>query len=540
MRLFKPTYSKPLPEGAKILRRKDGKYAKYRDKRGRLQEARLTKTGDKILVETKEWHIGFEDNLGIRRDVRCYTDHQATQRLADRIQQLMNHKANNLPLDNELQKFIEDLPARIRDELTGFGLLDGQRIAAGKKLTEYIEEFEDYLTKKERNTKHIREITGTLRRIFSDCGFVTWTDIKPEPLMNFLNGLRDEGRGISKRRYNGLLGTAKQFCKWMVKQRKAASSPIDYLDGLDNPQTDQRHQRRVLELDDFRRFLDAALTGPKIYGMTGRERNFAYRFTTETGLRSIDLHRLRVQDCNFKERKIVIEPGRIKNKQRSFVYLKPATAIELQQYCANKLPHTKVFHLTDKTSKMVRFDLANTAIKDAKGKEILPAIPYVDSNGEYFDYHSLRHQSASFFGMNPDTPEAVRQQLTRHKSPEMARHYTHASEQQQRQAIEALPDLTQPSKEAQSKVKTGTDNEILSNSCFGDGQQQTPADTSGKKIVGSVEKTPLCDYNEGPERIPKPKVRGSSPLGRSWVDFGTHIAAGTKAAGDTKEKHIRR
>jgi len=498
VRPFKSSYSKPLPEGAKILRRKGGKYAKYRDKRGRLHEARLTKDGKKLLCETKLWHIGFEDNLGTSRDIKAYTNRQATQRLADLVQILLNKQL----LTTDQYKFIEQLPTRIRKELIIFGLLDGQRTVAGKTLSDYIEDFEDYLTKKERNPKHIREITGTLRRIFRECGFVTWTDIKPEPLMNFLDGLRDEGRGISKRRYNGLLGTAKQFCGWMVKQRKATDSPIDYLDGLDNPQTDQRHRRRVLELGDFRRFLDAALRGPKNFGMTGRQRNFLYRFATETGLRSVDLHRIRVQDCNFEERKIIIEAGRIKNKQRSFVYLKPATALELKQYCANKLPTTKVFHLTDKTSKMVKSDLANADI------------PYVDSNGEYFDFHSLRHQSASLFGMNPDTPEAVRQQLTRHKSPEMARHYTHASEQQQRQAVEALPDLTQPSKETQAQVKTGTDNEILLKSCFGDAPTRTTMDSDGQAIIDKPKKAPIGANEKGMVRIPKPKVRGSSPLGR--------------------------
>ena len=71
MRIFKPTYTKPLPEGAKILSRKNGKYAKYRDKRGRLQEERLTKSGDKILCETTHWHISFDDNRGIRRQLKA-------------------------------------------------------------------------------------------------------------------------------------------------------------------------------------------------------------------------------------------------------------------------------------------------------------------------------------------------------------------------------------------------------------------------------------------------------------------------------------
>lgn len=462
MRVYKEAYTKVLPENARIFTRKTGEYkgklfAKFKDKKGHTAEARLTKSKDRILVETAHWHISFEDNLGIRRTLKAFTNVQATQRLADNIQRLLDSKASNAPLSDDLQKSLVQLPSKMLNKLIAWKLLDASRMSAGKTLDEYIEELKDYLTKKERNPKHVREISGTLKRIFRECKFVVWSDISPERLINWLDSLRDSGKGISKRRYNGLLKTAKFFCKWMVKQQKASHSPIDYLDGLDNIQTDKRHSRRALELNDFLRFLNAASKGPHKFGMSGRERNFLYRFIAETGLRKVDVReRLRVQDCNFKERKIVIKAGRTKNKQEATIYLKASTALELQQHCKNKLPHTLVFRLTDNTSKMVRFDLANTEIKDTEGKVIVPAIPYVDSNGDYFDFHSLRHQCASLLGMNPDTPEAVRQQAMRHKTPEMIRHYTHAFEEQQREAINALPDLTQPSKENQN-VKTGTD-----------------------------------------------------------------------------------
>lgn len=459
MRIYKPSYTKALPEKSKTVIRKGKRFIRFKSK-GHISEARLTKSGDKILVETNHWHISFEDNIGIRRELKAFTNSQASQRLADNIQRLLDSKANNIPLSDDLQKWLEQLPSKILDKLIGWKILDANRMTAGKELSGYIEEFKDYLSKKERNPKHIKEITGTLNRIFRECGFVTWSDISPDKLIGWLDDLRDEGRGISKRRYNTLLKTAKQFCRWMIRQGKAASSPIEYLDGLDNPQTDQRHPRRVLELNDFLRFLDAALAGETKFGMSGIERNFIYRFAVETGLRSIDLHRLRIQDCNFEEQKITIKAGRTKNKQDAIIYLKPATALELQQYCKNKLPHIKVFHLTDKTSKMVRFDLANAKI------------PYVDSDGKYFDFHSLRHQSASLFAMNPDTSEATRQKLLRHKTPEMTRHYTHAAESQQREAVEALPDLRQASKETQQNIKTGTDDKntgkILRFPCSGD------------------------------------------------------------------------
>ena len=244
MRIYKPSYTKALPEKSKTFIRKGKRFIRFKSK-GHISEARLTKSGDKILCETNHWHISFEDNIGIRRELKAFTNSQASQRLADNIQRLLDSKANNIPLSDDLQKWLEQLPSKILDKLIAYKILDANRMTAGKELSGYIEEFKDYLTKKERNPKHIKEITGTLNRIFRDCGFVTWSDISPDKLIGWLDDLRDEGRGISKRRYNTLLKTAKQFCRWMIRQGKAASSPIEYLDGLDNPQTDQRHPRRV-------------------------------------------------------------------------------------------------------------------------------------------------------------------------------------------------------------------------------------------------------------------------------------------------------
>jgi integrase len=512
MRVFKPTYSKPLPDGAHIFTRKRGehqgkRFAKFKDAQGHITQARLTKAGDKILVEVSHWHIRFEDHHGIRKQLKAYTNERATERLAGKIDELVDCRRNNRQPDEALCKWLEGLPPSVRKELIGFGLVDAERAAIGKALSEHVEEYRDYLTKKERCARYVEETVAALKTTFKSCGFITWTDISAPILKDYLDGLRDGGKGLSKRRYNALLGAAKSFCKWMVKQGKATTSPVGYLDGLDNQQTDPRHPRRVLGLNDFRRFLETALAGPERYGLTGYERNLLYRFTAETGLRSIDIRRLRVKDFSFSEQKLVLQAGRTKNKSRSTVYLRPATAAEMKQYCANKLPNAPAFCVTRKTANMVRFDLANTAVKDVNGKEIMPAIPYVDENGEYFDFHSIRHMCASLLGMNPDTPETVRQQAMRHKSPEMTRHYTHSFEDQHRQAIAALPDLNQPSRESQVAVKTGTDNmsatgEILSKSCFECAPIRSDTDASGKPSLDGVPKTLLGTNNTGESQTP--------------------------------------
>jgi len=510
MRVYKPTYTRPLPAGATKFTQRSGKnrglrFAKFEDRKGHTKTERLTKNCKKILVETKLWHIEFDDSLGIHRELKAYTDHQATQRLADKIQDLLNCKANNVPLTDELQKWLEQIPSAIRDELIKFGILEPRQAERGKPLSDHIVEYTNSLTKKERDLRYVHEVGYTLNVIFEKCGFITWQDISAAKLRDYLDDLRDAGKGIGKRRYNSLLGAIKSFCRWMVRQQKATNSPIEFLEGMDNQQTDPRHPRRALELNDFRRFLEAAVAGPKLYGLTGYERNLLYRFAAETGLRSVDIRRLRVSDFDYSERKITIKAGRTKNKSDATVYLKPATAAELQQYCRNKLPNAPFFYFTDKTSPMVRFDLANTVVKDANGNEVLPAIPYVE-NGEYFDFHALRHQCASLLAMNPNTSETVRQKAMRHKTPAMTRHYSHAFEDQQREAVESMPDLTQPSTESQAAARTGTDDKsvnrkILPKSCFQGRENATNVERCTQINFDTEEKTPLQAKNEGINQI---------------------------------------
>ena len=259
MRIYKQTYSKPLPEGVKIISRKNGKFASFKNSKGHTTEARLTKSGDKILLETAHWHVEFEDNQQICRHLKAYTNEKATQRLADKIQQLLNCKATNAPIDTELQKYVEQIPSRIRDELINFGLLDANRTAAGKPLLELISEFERSMQAKERSPKYIRETVSMVKRVFEDCWFKYWSDITPGKVESYLKDLRD--KGISYRRSNGYLTAIKSFCNWMVKSSYAVESPLKHLAKL-NEKLDRRRERRAATPEEMQMLLKTTAAGP--------------------------------------------------------------------------------------------------------------------------------------------------------------------------------------------------------------------------------------------------------------------------------------
>ncbi|MHC4123027.1 MAG: tyrosine-type recombinase/integrase [Planctomycetota bacterium] len=470
--VYKKTFTKPLPDGAKVFSRKHIKYARFKDVQGTTQEERLSKDGKKILCDTQHYYIRFDDHNSIRRVLKAYADKGASKYLYERIKDLIKCKREDRAIDTKLQEYLEQ-DAQIRRQLVGFGLLKIEDKPEAEMLEGLIEKFAEHIRLKERSQGHINEVMRTLRAVFIDCNFRTWDNIDSDVIKMSLDERRDGGGGISKARYNNIVRLVQHFCRWHTKKLrktdKAVISPVEDLETLEDVQTDKRHQRRTLELEDYRRFLFAAMTGDDYKGLSGKERNFLYRFGAETAMRRIDFMRLRVKDIDFDNNLIQIQAKRIKNKTESVICLKPETAIELKQHCRNKFPDAKVFNMPQNTSAMVKFDLAGTAIKDSSDKVLVPAIPYEDNFGRVFDFHAAcRYQSIALAALNPDTPEIVRQKMSRHKDPAMLRYYAGAAEteRQQRKALEAFPDLTQIP-QTQAQIKTGTDN--LSNACFIDG-----------------------------------------------------------------------
>ncbi len=442
MRIFKPTYSKSLPEGAKVFVCKRGKdegkkFARFKDSKSHVTQARLTKSGDKILIETSHWHIEFEDNNGIRRRLKVYTNEAATKKLADRIEDLLHFKANNQQPTIELQKWLEQVPVKIRSELVGFRLLDLNLVS--KKLAEHIEDFKECLEKKERSSRHISETVAILNRLFDLCGFENCTDIAANKIKEVLDELRDGGNGFSKRTYNHYLKTAKQFCKYLTRQGCSISS-IEYLEGLENEQTDRRHIRRAATDNELRLLLDTTAKNGKRYGMGGYERKLLYWFAVSSGLRANEIRTLKISSFNFNDNTVRVFAGYSKHRREDVQPLPVELASAIKEFFRGKMPAVNAFGgdysmLTDRTANMIKADL-----KDAE-------IPYIDDNG-VFDFHSLRH---SFITNLRNVSGRVAQSLARHRSSAMTDRYTHVKLHDERAALDSLPDLSQP------KKKTGTD-----------------------------------------------------------------------------------
>ncbi|MBA7670203.1 Tyrosine recombinase XerC [subsurface metagenome] len=368
-----------------------------------------------------------------------------------------------------MQKFIEQIPATIRDELISSGLLDAKRTAAGKTLIELADEFGQSLVAKERTPRYICETVKMLKDIFECCKFKYWSNISPTRVENYLKDLRD--KGISYRRSNGYLTAIKSFCEWMVKSYYGSESPVKHLTKLDT-ELDRRRERRAATPDEIQTLLQTTAAGPKRFGMSGYERALFYKLAVETGLRKNELRTLKASAFDFDNCTVTVETCYSKHRQKDVLPLRADLATKLQSYLANKLPKAKAFSATDKTADMLKADLADAEI------------PFI-RDGKVLDFHALRHTFITDLRM---VPTSVRQSLARHRSSAMTDRYTHTNLHDERTAIESLPNT---SIEEQRAVKTGTDDKILPNSCFQDAQSRIHADTGGQQNPDTLQKPQL-------------------------------------------------
>jgi site-specific recombinase XerD len=111
-------------------------------------------------------------------------------------------------------------------------VLDSKRLAAGRSLTEHIADFEAELLAKGNTSAYVDLKKLRVQRICSKCKFGLWSDINAGDVQRCLTALRNGKENISAQTYNFYLQAFKQFCKWMVRDSRAAESPVEYLTGM--------------------------------------------------------------------------------------------------------------------------------------------------------------------------------------------------------------------------------------------------------------------------------------------------------------------
>ena len=122
------------------------------------------------------WYLTFTDNQQIRRRLPAFADKRATERAAQKIEELLSCGGI---LSYDLQKWIEQIPEKMRNKLINFGLIDNHRLSVnlGKPLSEHLQDFCEGMKADNRKPAYVRQSKSDIQVILSGCRFKVFSDI---------------------------------------------------------------------------------------------------------------------------------------------------------------------------------------------------------------------------------------------------------------------------------------------------------------------------------------------------------------------------
>ena len=354
------------------------------------------------------WYIAWYEHNGGRRErkTKCSgtTDKATAQRIANKY----------------------EADAALRRE----GVIDPALESIGKESQRTIEShLADYISKLKaanRSSQYVKETEKYVKKICKAAGFIDAADIEADGVNRFSNSLKDKNK--SARTIHAHLTAIKGFTKWLSLHHKLPRDPLASVQ-KPNPETDRRHERRMLLPDEWRWLEATLLIGEESFGMSAAERHMLYETAIQTGLRSNELRSLSRGRLYFDAEipYITCKAGFTKNQRDARQYIQRDLAERIRRHIATKLPKASVFGMPQETklAAMLRSDLASAReawLKEAKGdpqeysrREESDFLSPTNHDGETMDFHALRHTCGAWLAMTGVHPKVV-QQIMRHSS----------------------------------------------------------------------------------------------------------------------------
>ena len=349
-----------------------------------------------------------------------------------------------------------------------------------RPLSEHVADFERYLKNKDVTPKQIHTATTQLQCMINECKWKLIGDISASAALDFLGGVRTRGR--SAQTYNHYLKSAKQFTRWLVRDRRATTDALAHLSKL-NVSTDRRHDRRPLTPEEFGLLIAVAKTGPAIETLSGPDRAMMYVLAAWTGFRKGEIGSLVLRSLRLEDNPPTATVGACYSKRRrqDSQILHPEVVQRLKDWLATKTnlgPTDLLFPISGrvpggkerKTHKMMQLDLKTARTKwieagstpaERDRRDKADFLRYESEDGLFADFHSNRHMfitSLERAGLSPK----MAQTLARHSDVRLTLGiYTHVGLHDQTVAIDSLPAPPaqdgKPATERSTLQATGTD-----------------------------------------------------------------------------------
>jgi integrase/recombinase XerD len=389
-------------------------------------------TGKKVKGKSKKWWGQYKDALGRLKRVPLCIDKAAAQAMLTQIVQRVDREKA--------------------------GLVDPTEEQRKRPLYNHVAEFKSYLVNKGVTDKQIGESIRQLQKMIDGSKWKFIGDISATGAMDFLGQLRRDG--LSAQTHNHYLKAAKQFTRWLVRDRRTTIDPLVHLSRL-NVRTDRRHDRRALSASEFESLLLSARNGKRIEGVSGPDRAMMYVLAAWTGFRKGEIGSLTLQSLRLDDDPptATIAACYSKHRREDTQVLHPELARQLRDWLAAKKhlkPSQPLYPISGrvpggterKTHKMIERDLIAARekwLQEVENEEELQQrlksdfLCYCDHDGLFADFHSMRHlfiTSLERAGVRPK----MAQTLARHSDIRLTLGvYTHIEMSDCATAIESLP-----------------------------------------------------------------------------------------------------
>lgn len=355
--------------------------------------------------KNRPYYIQYFDHDGRRVTAKGFTDKGLTEQLAAK-------------LENE---------AMLRKR----GMIDPaqERLLAVKQSTieGHLEAFDRSLA---NNTAKHRRLTMTrVRRVVEGCGFRTLAELDGEKVVGWLNAARD-AEDLGARTYNHYLQAADAFGRWLAATKRLPANPLVGMERL-NAETDVRHRRRALSIEEVSRLVESARSnGETIQGYDGETRARAYLVSFFTGLRRQEIGSLTPRSFRLDEAQptVTVEAACSKHRRRDVLPLHPELAAMVRGWVRGLAPDEPLFPRIErkKTWLMVKKDLERAGI------------PYETHEG-IADFHAAGRHSHITGLVRSGASIMEAKELARHADIRQTAKYTHIGMEDRAEALGNLP-----------------------------------------------------------------------------------------------------
>jgi integrase len=388
---------------------------------------------------SNRWYIDIYDHNLTRRRLPGFESKRHTENYERKLKDLISCKASGVEPNEDLQRWVNNLPVKSLEKFTKWGLITSQRAYGNRPINELIRDFKLYLKNSGRSAKHIQTLVPRIEAVINGLNVHCIADLCPEKISRYIANLKaqsqrkeqpkeEDKKPLSDQSKKHYIRAMKQFSRWLHLSGRITVDPLARLElpkVLETVKT-----RRALSLEEIGRLLEAArLNGHKFRGLIGYERYLVYRINLETGLRANEIRTLRAADIGKDT--IKVQTKNAKNRKAAVLPIKKELSEIIRDYIRAKSIHPAgqpFGKLTRDTAKMIRFDLKNAGIE------------YRTDDGDA-DFHALRHSYCTLLGKS-GADLIVSQKLMRHSKSELtANYYTHLYVDDLRTAADRLPDI---------------------------------------------------------------------------------------------------